>query len=74
MAEMRRRSNEHNVTWLYANQCWTALMSDLPLPPIPKYQIYEVADGIGKGEVLIKELPITPCQITCRGKTYFGRA
>lgn len=71
MAEMRRRTNEHNITWLYASQCWKALREGKEFPPIPNYQTYESTDGISKGEKLVKETPIKPCKVVYQGTAYF---
>ena len=73
MAELRRRTNEHNITWLYARQCWDALVAGDDLPPIPMFQTYESTDGVNKGEKLVKETPIKPQMIKYKGLTYYGK-
>ena len=66
-----KRHNRFNTEWCYAKSCWDALVNDLPIPPVPFYQMYEVDEATGK-EKLIKQLKITPMKVTYKGKTVFG--
>lgn len=67
----RIRRNEMNIQWVYAKQCWDALKNGQPLPPIPKYQVYESYETGGK-ETLVGEKLITPMKIVYGGEVYFG--
>ncbi len=66
------RMNKFNVEWLYAKQCWDALVKEEPIPPIPNYTIWESDDGA----TFVKEKisgykPIDPMKVTCRGVTVY---
>jgi hypothetical protein len=64
-------NNRHNVTWVYAKQCWDALKSGAEIPPIPLYDEWETEETGGKGRVYTGQKPIEPCRVTCNGRTVY---
>lgn len=65
-------NNKHNITWFYANQCWSSLKNDEPLPPIPYYDLWESEETGGKGRIFTGRELIEPCKVTCNGVVVFG--
>lgn len=65
-------NNKHNITWVYAKQCWDALKNNQEIPPIPNYMEWETEDTGGKGRKITGYKPIEPCKVTCGGRTIFG--
>lgn len=65
-------NNRHNITWLYAQQCWRALKDGTEVPPIPMYDEWESEETGGKGRVFTGKKPIEPCKVSYGGTTLFG--
>lgn len=65
-------NNEHNITWVYAKECWDALKYDTPIPPIPYYDTWESEETGGKGRTMTGQKIISPCKVTYNGVTVFG--
>ena len=71
MAEKRIRNNRFNVEWLYAKQCWDALVNGEEIPEVPNYTIFETDPTTGK-EKVIGHKPIKPAKISYKGTVLFG--
>jgi hypothetical protein len=64
-------NNKHNITWLYAQQCWRALKNNDSIPPIPYYDTWENEETGGKGRIFTGKELIEPCSVSYGEITLF---
>jgi len=66
----RKWSNEINVQWTYAKDCWNSLLLGNPIPAIPLYTVWETLEGKYDPKVVEQKI-IKPMKITFDGVVYY---